>query len=83
MVCIDFFEENYLKILPCVCFITLGGQQRCVESENGTMEQNSLRNTVLERTSLFLSKSIMLFRPLSLLRNVLRDREPSSSFTSS
>jgi len=41
----DFFKWNYLKILPCVCFIRLGGRHRCFENEKGAMELTRLKNT--------------------------------------
>jgi len=34
------FEWNSLKVLPCVCFVRLGGWQRCVESEKGRWNKN-------------------------------------------
>jgi len=44
-----FCKYNPLNLLPCVCFIRLGGRKRRAESEKGAMEEKSLRNTEIDR----------------------------------
>ena len=50
--CASISKYISLKMLPCVCFIRLGGRQRCLEGEKEAMEQKSLRNTGLNYTVL-------------------------------